>query len=130
MVLRGDLMFSDRYEVVWEEVSELSRTHPEPLDLLQPQVASDFIPFLWSEGFGLGGELDRAIVLRSAEVKTALYGGRVFVIAPIYVSSICQEQCLYRGTPAISPRPPMRNIGWAQTILKGLRLSRCRPTCD
>jgi 2-iminoacetate synthase len=88
-------MFSDRYELVWERVSEFSRTRPEPLDLLQPQVASDFVPFLSSEGFGLGGELDRAIVLRSAEVKTALYGGRVFVIAPIYVTSICQEQCLY-----------------------------------
>lgn len=88
-------MFSDRYETLWEQVSELSRTRPEPLDLLQPQVASDFAPFLWSEEFGLGGELDRAIVLRSAEVKTTLYGGRVFVIAPLYVTSVCQEQCLY-----------------------------------
>ena len=88
-------MFSDQYEIVWEEVSELSGTRPEPLDLLRPQVASDFVPLLWSEGFGLGGELDRAIIDRSAEVKTALYGGRVFVIAPIYVTSICQEQCLY-----------------------------------
>jgi 2-iminoacetate synthase len=88
-------MFSDHYEVVWERVAELSRTRPEPLDLLQPQVASDFVPFLWSEEFGLGGELDRAIVLRSAEVKTALYGGGVFVIAPLYATSICQEQCLY-----------------------------------
>jgi 2-iminoacetate synthase len=88
-------MFSDQYEVAWEQVSELSRAHPEPLDLLQPQVASDFVPFLWAERFGLGGDLDRTIILRSAEVKTALYGGRVFVIAPIYVTSICQEQCLY-----------------------------------
>jgi len=88
-------MLSDQYEAAWEQVSELSRARPKPLNLLQPQVAADFIPFLWSEGFGLGGDLDRTIVLRSAEVKTALYGGRVFVIAPIYVTSICQEQCLY-----------------------------------
>ena len=88
-------MFSDQYEIVWEEVSELSRTRPQPLDLLRPQVASDFAPLLWSKGFGLGGKLDRAIIARSAEVKTALYRGRVFVIAPIYVTSICQEQCLY-----------------------------------
>jgi 2-iminoacetate synthase len=88
-------MFSDRYEVAWKQVSELSHTRPEALDLRQLQVASDFAAFLWSEGFGLGGELDRAIVRRSAEVKTALFGGRVFVIAPIYVTSICQEQCLY-----------------------------------
>lgn len=88
-------MFADRYDVVWQQVSELSRARPEPLDLFQAQAASGFVPCLWSEGLGLGGELDRATVLRSAEVKTAWYGGRVFVIAPIYVTSICQEQCLY-----------------------------------
>jgi len=88
-------MFSDQYDIAWEEVSELSRTRPQALDFLRPQVASDFGPVLWSEGFGLGGELDRAIIARSAEVKTAVYGSRVFVIAPIYVTSICQEQCLY-----------------------------------
>jgi len=58
-------------------------------------VASDHAPIFWSEGFGLGGELDQAIVARSAEVKAALYGGRVFVIVPVYVTSICEEQCLY-----------------------------------
>ena len=58
-------------------------------------VASDCAPFFWSEGFGLGGKLDQAIIARSAEVKGALYGGRVFVIVPIYVTSICEEQCLY-----------------------------------
>jgi 2-iminoacetate synthase len=88
-------VFSDRYEFVWQQVSELSGVQPKSLELLQPQVASDFAPFLWSEEFGVGGELDRAIVRRSVEVKTVLYGGRVFVIAPIYVTSICQEQCLY-----------------------------------
>jgi len=58
-------------------------------------VASDFAPFFWSEGFGLGGETDQAIIARSAEVKSSLYGGRVFVIVPIYVTSICEEQCVY-----------------------------------
>jgi 2-iminoacetate synthase len=58
-------------------------------------VASDYAPLFWSEGFGLGGELDQAIIARSAEVKAGLYGGRVFVIVPIYVTSICEEQCLY-----------------------------------
>ena len=88
-------MFSNRYEVVWEQVSELSGTRAGPLDSLRPMVASDHAPFFWSEGFGLGGELDQAIIARSAEVKAALYGGRVFVIVPIYVTSICAEQCLY-----------------------------------
>ncbi len=58
-------------------------------------VASDFAPFLWSEGFGRGDDLDQAIIARSAATKTAIYGGRVFIIVPIYVTSICQEQCVY-----------------------------------
>ena len=88
-------MFSQRYELVCEEVSEFSHTRPGPLDSLRPMVASDYAPFFWSEGFGLGDELDQAIIARSAEVKASLYGGRVFVIVPIYMTSICEEQCLY-----------------------------------
>jgi 2-iminoacetate synthase len=88
-------MFSQRYEIACEEFSEFSRTLPGSLDSLRPIVASDYAPFLWSEGFGVGGELDQAIIARSAEVKAGLYDGRVFVIVPIYVTSICEEQCLY-----------------------------------
>lgn len=88
-------MFSDQYEFVRQQVSELSHERPRPLESLAPMVASHFAPFLWSEEFGQGGELDRAIVARAAGLKTALFGGQVFVIAPIYVTSICQEQCLY-----------------------------------
>jgi len=91
----GSEMFSRQYQRMWEQVSDLSHARPRPLDALHPVVASDFAPWLWREGFGQGGELDRAIIARAAEFKTALYGGRVFVIAPIYVTSICQEQCLY-----------------------------------
>lgn len=88
-------MFSDHYQAMWERVEELSHTRAKSIELLQPGVAGDFAPVLWSEGFGLGGKLDRELILRSAEAKTALYGGQVFVIAPLYVTSICQEQCLY-----------------------------------
>ncbi len=88
-------MFSDRYESVWQQVSELSRTRPKPLDSLGPTAASDFAPFLWSHGFGEDSELDSAIIAGAARLKTAVYGGQVFVIAPIYVTSICHEQCLY-----------------------------------
>jgi 2-iminoacetate synthase len=58
-------------------------------------VASDFIPLLWQEELGTGGALDRAILDRSAELKSDLYSDRVFAIVPIYVTSICSEQCLY-----------------------------------
>ncbi len=95
IVYVGKYMFSDYYEIACEEVSGYSRSHPRPLDSLRCGVASDFAPFFWSEGFGLGGEMDQTIIARSAAVKSELYGGRVFVIVPIYVTSICQEQCLY-----------------------------------
>ncbi len=88
-------MFSDRYRIACEQVSDCSHMRPGPLDALRPMVASDYAPFLWREGFGLGGELDQTIIARSTEVKSALYDGRVFVIVPIYVTSICEEQCLY-----------------------------------
>jgi len=88
-------MFSQRYKLAREQVSDFSHSRPGPLDAVQPMVASDYAPFLWSEGFGRGGELDRTIIARSAEIKANLYGGRVFVIVPIYVTSICEEQCLY-----------------------------------
>jgi 2-iminoacetate synthase len=88
-------MFSDHYKSVWQQVSDLSRTSPKPLDSLEPMVASDFAPLFWSPEFGQSGELDRAIIAGAAGLKHALYGGRVFVIAPIYVTSICQEQCSY-----------------------------------
>ncbi|MFZ3263265.1 MAG: radical SAM protein [Terriglobales bacterium] len=88
-------MFSDQYKFVWQQVSDLSGARPKPLDSLEPMVAADFAPILWNEEFGQGRELDRAIIAGAAGLKTALYGGQVFVIAPIYVTSICQEQCSY-----------------------------------
>lgn len=88
-------MFSTHYEDICQQVTDLSRTRPRPLDSLQPEVASDCAPLLWSKGFGQAGDLDQAIIARSAGVKSALYAGRVFIIVPIYVTSICQEQCVY-----------------------------------
>jgi 2-iminoacetate synthase len=88
-------MFSNRYKIACEEVSACSQTRPAPLESLCPTVASDYAPWFWSDEFGLGGGLDQAILARSAEIKAELYGVRVFVIVPIYVTSICEEQCLY-----------------------------------
>jgi hypothetical protein len=74
-------MLSDQYGVVWGRSLQLSRAQPRSRDALQPSFASDYVPLFWTEGFGPAGELDRAIIARSVEVKVALYGGRVFVIA-------------------------------------------------
>ncbi len=88
-------MFFTEYDRICEQVSDLSHTNPRPLDSLKPSVASDFLPFLWNAEFGLGGELDQAIATRAANLKTVLYNSRVFLIVPLYVTSICREQCLY-----------------------------------
>ena len=88
-------MFSTSYRQACERVSDLRQRCTKPLDELEPCVASDFAPFFGKEEFGQGGELDRSILTRAAEQKRSLYDGRVFVIVPLYVTSICQEQCLY-----------------------------------
>jgi 2-iminoacetate synthase len=88
-------MFSTQYQPIWEQIAGLRQQRTDALDRLRSRVASDFLPLLWEEEFGTGGALDRAIVGRSAELKSALYGGRVFAIVPIYVTSICSEQCVY-----------------------------------
>ncbi len=88
-------MFSEHYSLVSEQVLEFLHTRPRSVDALRPMVASDYAPLLWSEEFGTGGALDRAIIARSADLKEGLYEGRVFVIVPMYVTSICEEQCLY-----------------------------------
>jgi hypothetical protein len=50
-------MFSNRYEIIREQVAELSGARAGPLDSLRPLVASDFATFFWSEGFFHGVEV-------------------------------------------------------------------------
>jgi 2-iminoacetate synthase len=88
-------MFSEHYKTACERVADFLHARLRSLNSLRPTVTSDYAPFFWSEEFGRGGELDQSILARSAEVKAAFYGGRVFVIVPIYMTSICEEQCLY-----------------------------------
>lgn len=88
-------MFSDHYKAAWESISELSGLRPKALGPLRSKVAADLAPYLWGEEFGRGGDLDRALLARSVETKTGLYEGQLFIVVPIYVTSICQEQCLY-----------------------------------
>jgi 2-iminoacetate synthase len=88
-------MFSEHYKTACERVCDFPHARLRSLNSLRPTVTSDYAPFFWSEEFGRGGELDQSILARSAEVKAAFYGGRVFVIVPIYMTSICEEQCLY-----------------------------------
>jgi len=88
-------MFSERYRIACEELAQLRMAQLRSFDSLRSKEVADFVPLLWSEELGLGGKLDQSIIARSEEVKSSLYGGRVFVIVPIYTTSICQEQCVY-----------------------------------
>jgi len=88
-------MFSTHYQSMWERIAGLRQQRAGTLDGVRPQVASDFLPLLWERELGTGGAFDRAILARSAALKSALYGDRVFPIVPIYVTSICSEQCVY-----------------------------------
>jgi 2-iminoacetate synthase len=88
-------MFSAVHHAAWQQVADLRGQPAASLDNLRPLLASDFVPLLWHQQFGCGGAFDRSILDRSAELKSALYGGRLFVIVPIYVTSICSEQCVY-----------------------------------
>jgi 2-iminoacetate synthase len=99
-------MFSDQFKIMWEKSGEISGLPAGPLESIEPHSASSCARFLWAEGFGSGGELDQAILTRSAKEKAALYEGRLFIIAPIYVTSICQEQCLY-----CNYRAPNKGVG-------------------
>jgi len=88
-------MFSAHYQAAWDQIADLRQQRTRGVAALRPQVAADFVPLLWQQELGSSGALDRAIVGRSAALKSALYSGRVFAIVPIYVTSICSEQCLY-----------------------------------
>ncbi len=50
---------------------------------------------LWTEDFGTGGELDTYILEAARRARATSYGGALFAIVPVYVTSICIERCLY-----------------------------------
>lgn len=88
-------MFSDQYQAAWDRLAEFANTPTKPLEFLHTLAAADFAPVLWADGFGTGGELDQVILERAASVKSSLYAERLFTVVPVYVSSVCAEQCVY-----------------------------------
>ncbi|MGQ9634301.1 MAG: radical SAM protein [Bryobacteraceae bacterium] len=50
---------------------------------------------LFAPGFGTGGELDAILLTRSEQVKAELFRRTVQAVVPVYVSSICKENCVY-----------------------------------
>ncbi len=88
-------MFSDQYKIAWDRLAEFANTATKPLDYLKTGRAEEFAPVLWADEFGSGGELDAEIRARAAQAKRALYSDRIFTVVPVYVSSVCAEQCVY-----------------------------------
>jgi 2-iminoacetate synthase len=88
-------MFSDQYQAAWDRLAEFANSPTKPLEFLRSYNAEDFAPVLWADGFGAGGELDSEVRSRAAEVKRRFYDNRVFAVVPVYVSSVCAEQCVY-----------------------------------
>lgn len=91
-------MFAQEFQQHW-----LATGSPEPLgedDALR--LALEAAPgdpalarLLFAPGFGTGGELDAILLARSEQVKSELFGRTVQAVVPVYVSSICKEDCLY-----------------------------------
>lgn len=112
-------MFSDQYKIAWDRLAEFANTPTKPLEFLRAQQAEDFAPVLWADEFGSGGELDSDIRRRAAGAKRALYSDRVFTVVPVYVSSVCAEQCVY-----CNYRAGNRGVGVERKRLSGEELKR------
>jgi 2-iminoacetate synthase len=91
-------MFSNRYELSWNEVIELSagpRGKPGPSRYPSASLDQAWAEAFWNREFGTNGEFDSFILDAAAALKDDLFESRVFPIVPVYVTSICGEQCLY-----------------------------------
>lgn len=89
------IMFSDQYQAAWNSLADFANTPTKPLEFLRALHAADFAPVLWADDIGAAGDLDGEIIDRAAALKRSFYHDRLFTVVPVYVSSICAEQCVY-----------------------------------
>lgn len=85
-------MFSTVFEACWRRVCE----RPE-LPLSNPE-------------FGSGGALDAELLARARLRKAEMFGGAVFPVSPLYVTSICKERCTYCNYRAGSRDPDLKRV--------------------
>lgn len=71
-------MLSSQFERIWNEAA-----------------AAEDAAMLLDQEFGRGGAKDRELLAKAQAAKRALFADRVFPIAPLYVTSVCSESCLY-----------------------------------
>ncbi|MCX7603487.1 MAG: hypothetical protein N2036_05360 [Bryobacteraceae bacterium] len=85
-------MFSAVFEHYWREVC--GRPEP-PLD---------------DPAFGSGGPLDAHLAALARHRKAERFGGAVFPVSPLYVTSICKERCTYCNYRAGSTDPGLKRV--------------------
>lgn len=85
-------MFSLEFHGLWQEVCE----RPEP-PLSSPE-------------FGSGGPLDAALAAQARLRKIEQFGGAVFPVSPLYVTSVCKERCTYCNYRAGSTDPDLKRV--------------------
>lgn len=91
-------MFSNRHMLNWNEVTDLSvqaRDGSVYTHLPHAKLDQGWAGAFWNREFGTKGEFDSFILEAAAALKDDLFESRVFPIVPLYVTSICGEQCLY-----------------------------------
>jgi len=85
-------MFFSEFETLWREVS------------------AGPLPPLDSPEFGAGGPLDAGLAARARLRKLEHFGGSVFPVSPLYVTSVCKERCTYCNYRAGSTDPDLKRV--------------------
>lgn len=91
-------MFSEGYSQLWSEVAAQAVLEEQEACRIAREASPgdlSLASLLFAKGFGKGGELDQILLARSAEVKASRFNRTVQAVAPLYVSSICNEHCHY-----------------------------------
>lgn len=91
-------MFSSHYEQACRQVSDVSSAAASgirPVPGGEAKGDPNIARLTWMSGFGEGGSLDQELLDASADLKQAMFHGRIYPIVPLYVTSICSESCLY-----------------------------------
>lgn len=91
-------MFSDEYSQLWTKSSvQPQMEEGEALRLARgaPPGDANLARLLFSPELGRGGPLDGVLLERSERIKASLFHNTVQAVVPVYVSSVCNEDCLY-----------------------------------
>lgn len=90
--------FSELHSQCWQMVSSAPQmTQPDAVKAAALAVPGDpaLIRLCTSQELGSGGTVDQLLTRRSREERQRWYSNLLYMVVPVYVSSICSEHCLY-----------------------------------